>query len=206
MGKKDKRIDTYLKTKAGDFAPILSHVRQLVHKACPEVEETIKWGMPCFEYKGPYFSFAAFKQHCVFGFWKATLLQDPKGYLGERKADGGEAMGHFGRVKQLSDLPPDRVIIDFLKQAMKLNDEGVKLPPRKKVSPKSITVPADLLAALKKNKKAHIAFEAFSPSGKRDYIEWLTDAKTEATRERRLLQALEWIAEGKPRNWRYMKK
>jgi uncharacterized protein YdeI (YjbR/CyaY-like superfamily) len=206
MGKRDKRVDAYIVSKAGSFAPILAHVRELVHKACPDVEETIKWGMPSFDYKGPYFGFAAFKQHCVFGFWKAKLLKDPKNYLGDRKADGGEAMWNFGRVTKISDLPPDNVILDFLKQAKKLNDEGMKLPPKKKVPAKAIKAPAELMDALKKNKKALATFDSFSPSAKRDYVEWITEARTEPTRERRIIQAVEWMAEGKPRNWKYMKR
>jgi uncharacterized protein YdeI (YjbR/CyaY-like superfamily) len=202
----DKRIDAYI-AKAEPFAwPILEHMRMLVHKACPEVTETIKWGMPSFDYKGPYFSFAAFKKHCAFGFWKAKLINDPKNYLGLNKADGGEAMGNFGRVSSLKDLPPDKVLLDFFKQAKKLNDEGVKLPPKSKIAAKAVKPPAYLLTALKKNKKALLTFETFSPSNKRDYIEWLTEAKTETTREKRLVQAIEWMAEGKPRNWKYMKK
>ncbi|MBX2962322.1 MAG: YdeI/OmpD-associated family protein [Cyclobacteriaceae bacterium] len=205
MTKTDKRIDAYI-TKAQPFAqPILKHVRALVHKACPEVTETIKWGMPSFDYKGPYFSFASFKQHCAFGFWKAKLINDPKNYLGLNKAAGGEAMGNFGRVTNLKDLPPDKVIIDFLKQAKKLNDDGVKVAPKKTVS-KDIKAPVWFMDALKKNKIALTTFENFSPSHKREYLEWVTEAKTEATRERRLTQAIEWMAEGKPRNWKYMKK
>jgi uncharacterized protein YdeI (YjbR/CyaY-like superfamily) len=202
----DNRIDAYI-AKAQPFAqPVLNHMRSLVHKACPEVTETIKWGMPSFDYKGPYFSFAAFKNHCVFGFWKARLLKDPKGFLGERKIDGGDAMGHFGRVTGLKDLPPDKVILDFLKQAKKLNDDGIKLPLKKKAPARPIKIPDYFTDALKKNKKALATFDAFSPSHKREYLEWITEAKTEATREKRLEQAMEWMAEGKPRNWKYMRK
>lgn len=204
MTKKDKRIDAYI-TKAQPFAqPILKHVRALVHKACPEVTETIKWGMPSFEYKGLYFGFAAFKQHCTFAFWKARLIKDPKNYLGQNKAAGGEAMGNFGRVTSLKDLPPDKLIIDFLKQAKKLNDDGVKAAPKKTVS-KAIRTPAWFMDALKKNKMALITFQNFSPSHKREYLEWITEAKTEATREKRLATTLEWLAEGKSRNWKYVK-
>ncbi|MCX6275165.1 MAG: DUF1801 domain-containing protein [Bacteroidetes bacterium] len=121
MPPKDKRIDAYI-SKAQPFAqPVLKKLRTLVHKACPEVTETIKWGMPAFEYMGPLLGFAAFKQHCVAGFWKHKLLKDPKGYLGERKNQGGEAMGNLGRMASVKDLPPDRAIIGFIKQAVKLN-------------------------------------------------------------------------------------
>src|SRR6185369_7961512 len=108
MTNTDKRVDAYI-AKAQPFAkPILEHLRMLIHKGCPEVQETIKWGMPSFDYKGPFFSIASFKEHAVFGFWKAKLLKDPKNYLSDRANEGGEAMGHGGRITKLSDLPPDK--------------------------------------------------------------------------------------------------
>src|SRR5438067_996661 len=138
MGKKDKRVDDYI-AKSADFAkPILNHLRELVHKAVPEVEETIKWGFPSFDYKGPFCSMASFRQHAVFGFWKHVLINDPKGYLKERSVDGGEAMGSMGRITSLKDLLPDKVILDLIKQAKKLNDEGIKLPAKKKPEKKEL--------------------------------------------------------------------
>jgi uncharacterized protein YdeI (YjbR/CyaY-like superfamily) len=202
MGKKDKRVDDYIK-KAQPFAqPILTHLRELIHKANPEVEENIKWGMPSFEYKGPCIGIASFKKHAVLGFWKSALIKDPKGYLWERANKGGEAMGNLGRITSLKDLPPDKVIIDFIKQAKKLNDEGVKMV-RERKEKGELEVPGYLTAALKRNKAAKTTFDAFSTSKKRDYIEWLTEAKTDATREKRLDQAIEWMAEGKARHWKY---
>src|SRR5689334_12878262 len=110
----DPRIDAYIE-KAQPFSqPILKKLRQLIHTACPEVTETIKWGMPSFEYKGPMCGFAAFKQHCVFGFWKTKLIDDPKGYMQERSAQGGDAMGNLGRITSVKDLPPDKVLLDFI--------------------------------------------------------------------------------------------
>lgn len=206
MGKKDKRVDSYIE-KSADFAkPILNHLRELVHKACPDVEETIKWGFASFDYKGPFFSMAAFKQHAVCGFWKYSLLNDPDGYLGERSNKGGEAMGNMGRITSIKDLPPDKVIIDLIKQAKKLNDDGIKLPPRKVREKKEIVIPDYFTKALNKNKKALTTFENFSPSHKREYLEWITEAKTEETKNKRMATALEWIAEGKGRNWKYEKK
>jgi len=202
---KDKRIDAYIE-KAQPFAqPILKHLRGLVHKAVPEVTETIKWGMPSFDYKGAFFSIAAFKQHCVAGFWKSKLINDPKGYLGERKNQGGEAMGNFGSMKSMKDLPPDKAIIDFLKQAKKLNDEGIKVE-KKKTAPKELIIPKELTAALNKNKKAKVAFENFPPSHKKEYAEWISEAKTEPTRDKRIQTTMEWLIEGKSRNWKYMRK
>lgn len=206
MGQKDKRVDEYI-LKAQPFArPILTHIRDLVHRACPDVVENIKWGMPSFEYKGPYFGMASFKQHCAMGFWKTELLDDPKGYLGKSKNQGGEAMGNFGKVSDLSDLPPDKVILDFFKQAKKLNDEGIKLPARPKKKAEPIKTPLALTNAFRQNAAAKKNFLAFSPSHQREYIQWINEAKTEPTRDRRVAQAIEWLAEGKSRNWKYERK
>lgn len=206
MPVKDKRIDAYI-AKAQPFAqPVMKKLRELVHKACPEVTETIKWGMPSFEYKGPMFGFAAFKHHCVAGFWKHKLLKDPSNYLGERSAQGGEAMGNLGRMTSTKDLPPDKAIMDFVKQHMKLNDEGVKVERKKPAVKKTLVVPKELTEALNSNKKAKLTFENFSPSQKREYAEWISEAKTEDTRNKRLETAVDWMSEGKPRLWKYMKK
>ena len=113
-------------------------------------------------------------------------------------------MGHFGRITTLSSLPSKKVMTGYIKAAMELNDAGVKSPERVKKPPKPVIVPDDLAARLKSNKKAQATFEGFSPSHKREYIEWITEAKTEATRTKRLETTIEWLAEGKPRNWKYM--
>lgn len=204
MAKKDKRIDAYIQASQPFARTILKHLRKLIHEACPEVEETIKWSMASFDYKGPFVSFAAFKEHCSFGFWKANLIEDKHGYLQPIANAGGEAMGNFGRITSLKDLPPDKVIIGYIKEAKRLNDEGVKLPPRKSAKRAQLEAPDYMLKAIQKNKKALAVYESFSASNQRDYIEWITEAKTEATRHKRLAQAIEWIAEGKPRNWKYM--
>lgn len=203
MTKKDKRIDAYI-TKAKPFArPILTHVRELIHKGCPEVEETIKWGMPSFDYKGAFFSIAAFKEHCALGFWKSALIEDKHGYLQPIANKGGAAMGNFGRVESLKDLPSDKIMLDYIRQAKKLNDEGIK-PVRKPSERRQLEAPDYMLTAIQKNKRAWTTYDNFSASNQRDYIEWITEAKTEATRNKRLAQAIEWMTEGKPRNWKYM--
>ncbi|HLG34846.1 MAG TPA: YdeI/OmpD-associated family protein [Bacteroidia bacterium] len=205
---KDKRIDEYISNAQPFAQPILKHLRELVHKANPEVTETIKWGMPSFEYKGPYFGIASFKQHCVAGFWKHKLLKDPKGYLGEIKSHGGEAMGNLGRMTSINDLPPDKVMLGFFKQAKKLNDDGVKMERPKAKLRKEIPMPKEFASALSKNKKASRFWrdEKFPPSHKREYLEWITEAKTEETKNNRIATTLGWLSEGKSRNWKYMKK
>lgn len=203
MGKKDPRVDVYI-AKANDFAkPILEHLRDLVHKACPDVEETIKWGFPNFDYKGPYCSMASFKQHCAFGFWKAKLMKDAQLM---NNAEDESSMGHFGRITSLKELPSNKKIIGYLKEAKKLNDDGVKLPKKPAAKIKKEIVPPDyFLKLLMKNKRASDTFNAFSPSNKKEYVEWIVDAKTDETRTKRMKTAIEWMAEGKPRNWKYMK-
>jgi len=195
MPKRDPRVDAYI-TAAGGFAqPILRHLRRLVHRACPDVEETLKWRMPTFMYHGILCGMAAFKQHVSFGFWKHALVMG----AGAQR----DGMGSFGKVAKLGELPPDKVLAAAVRRAMQLNETGAKVP-RKTLKRAAPRMPDDLAAALRRNKRALTAFEAFSPSSRRDYVEWITEAKREETRARRLAQATEWIAAGKPRNWKYM--
>jgi uncharacterized protein YdeI (YjbR/CyaY-like superfamily) len=159
----------------------------------------MKWSFPHFTYKGMMASMASFKQHCAFGFWKAALVM-------EDDARSAEAMGQLGRITSLSDLPPKATLVRWIKKAKALNDEGVKVQEERSAPRKPLKAPADLNAALKKNKKALAVFEGFSPTKKRDYIEWITEAKSEQTRAKRLTTAIDWIAEGKSRNWKYEKR
>lgn len=198
MATKDPRIDAYI-DKAQPFArPILRHLRKVVHAGCPDVVETMKWSSPHFDYKGMLCGMSAFKEHCAFGFWKGSLIGI--GGLGESQ----EAMGQFGRITSIDDLPDEKKLIALVKKAAKLNEEGVKVPRAPRTPrPATVDVPDYFLSALKKNKKALSAFESFSPSHKREYVEWISDAKQDATRERRMATALEWLSEGKSRNWKY---
>lgn len=200
---KDPRIDAYI-AKAADFAkPILEHIRMIVHKACPEVTETLKWSMPHFDYKGEMMcSMAAFKGHCVMGFWKASLMKDP---MLMDNAASETSMGHLGRITSLKDLPQDKKLVAFIKEAMELNDKGIKVAKKTAAEKKELEIPEELLLALKKNRKARETFEAFSYSHKKEYVEWIAEAKTEPTREKRLIQTIEWLEEGKSRNWKFVK-
>jgi len=184
----DPRIDAYI-TGSAEFArPILVHLRDVVHRNCPQVEEALKWKMPTFMYHGILCSMAAFKQHCSFGFWKHELV------VGREQTSGTQAMGQFGRITQLADLPSQKILAGYIKKAMQLNEEGIKAP----------RVPDDLAAALKKNRKAAATFAAFSRSSQREYVEWIIEAKREETRVKRLATAIAWMAEGKSRNWKYV--
>jgi uncharacterized protein YdeI (YjbR/CyaY-like superfamily) len=200
----DARIDAYI-AKSAEFArPILSHLRKIVHKGCPGVTETVKWGMPFFEYGGEIVcNMAGFKEHCSFGFWKASLLKDPEGVLNVKDKN---SMGHFDRIGSLKDLPADKIMVALVKEAALLNEQGIKKPlPAKKAPKAALPEPAALTTALKKNKKARAVFDAFPPSHRREYIEWIAEAKTEATREKRIATTVEWLVEGKSRHWKYQK-
>jgi uncharacterized protein YdeI (YjbR/CyaY-like superfamily) len=194
---KNPAVDAYI-AKSADFArPILKRLRGLMHRGCPKVEETIKWGVPHFEYQGVIAGMAAFKQHAAFGFWKRRLMQDPAGFFSK----GESGMG--GRkIRSVDELPSDTVLLGYIREAVALNEQGARVPRSTRKKP-PVKAPPYLAAALKKNAKARKTFENFSPSQQREYVEWLTDAKQEATRERRLATALEWMAEGKTRNWKY---
>ena len=200
MPKIDPRIDAYIK-KAKPFAqPILNHLRQVVHRAVPEVEETMKWSAPHFEYKGMFCGFAAFNEHVGFGFWKAALLEE------HLPGPGGlSSAGQFGKIASLGDLPSDNELTRLLKIARKLNDDDVKAPPMRRGPRPALKAPADLVAALAKNKKAKATFDTFPPGQRREYIAWVTEAKRAATREERIRTAVGWMAEGKIRNWKYTK-
>ncbi|MBT9329432.1 YdeI/OmpD-associated family protein [Paracidobacterium acidisoli] len=206
MGNKDARVDAYIAASAAFAQPVLNELRDIVHQGCPEVEETIKWSMPFFTCKGILCYMAAFKEHCAFGFWKgrAVLGEAMQSSEAERQKDG---MGHIGRLTSLEDLPPRRVLLGYVKKAVKLKEENETSPstPKPRAPKKALPVPGYLAAALKKNQKASAAFEGFPPGRRREYIEWLTEAKTETTRQKRLDTAIEWIAEGKSRNWKYEK-
>lgn len=205
MISKETKIDDYI-AKSADFAkPILLHIRELVHKTCPDVEEKIKWGMPHFDYKaGPLCHMAAFKQHAVMGFWKAALMKDAS-LIDNAKSE--TAMGHLGRITSLKDMPPDKKIMAWIKEAMALTDKGIKLPSKTKTTDKKeLVIPDYFTKAIAKNKKAKQVFDHFAYSHKKEYIGWITEAKTEETRNKRMATAIAWIAEGKGRNWKYEKK
>ena len=195
----DPRIDAYIRNATPFAQPILVQLRDVLHHACPGVEENMKWSRPHFDYKGVFCGMAAFKAHVTFGFWKDALVRERLS-----QADRN-AMAALDRIESTDDLPPRATIARIVKTAAILNDEGVKIarPERPKRAP--ARVPADLSKALTKNARASATFKRFSPSHKREYIEWIVEAKQTATREKRVATAVEWMAEGKPRHWKYVK-
>lgn len=199
MGSRDPRIDAYIAGAAAFARPILDYLRDTVHAYCPEVEEAVKWGSPYFAYRGRLLcGMAGFKQHCSFGFWKGELVV----------ADGSsEAMGQFGRIASLDQAPAKEELGRYIRLAMQLNDADVSTPRRGKaaVARPPTELPDDLAAALQRNRKAAAVFAAFAPSQRREYVEWITEAKRAETRSRRLAQTIEWVAQGKPRHWKYKK-
>lgn len=196
MGARSPEVDAYI-GRAPDFArPILEHIRDVVHSACPEAEEALKWSHPTFVHQGILCGMGAFKAHCVFGFWKGGLIE---------ARGGGTVEGRIGKITTLEDLPPREELQEYVRAAVLLNEKGVKAPRAAKRKPE-IKVPEDLREALSRNAAAAATFEGFSPSQRREYLEWITEAKRSETRSSRIAQAVEWMAEGKPRNWKYMKR
>jgi uncharacterized protein YdeI (YjbR/CyaY-like superfamily) len=202
MEQYDSRVDAFIE-KAADFAkPILEYIREIVHETSPVLMETVKWGFPFFDYKGPVCQMAAFKEHCSFGFWKATLLNDPYNAL----SIGDGSAGSFGRITKIDDLPSKEILQDFIRQAIALNESGKKTPEaiKKASAPKTeLVIPEYFTEFLKAYPNASLNFDRFSYSHKKEYVEWIVDAKSEATRQKRMETAAEWLAEGKSRHWKY---
>jgi uncharacterized protein YdeI (YjbR/CyaY-like superfamily) len=193
-------VDNYIAKQAEFAKPILEHFRELMHATCVDLEEKMKWSMPFFDYKGEMMChIAAFKNHATIGFWKASLIQDSVLQYDE---NSDSSMGGLGKLTSLKDLPSDKKIISLIKKAMQLNDDGIKVV-KKQVTKKELIIPDYFTKAVSKNKKAVSVFEAFSYSCKKEYVQWITEAKTEATKDKRLAQAIEMMAEGKTRNWKY---
>jgi uncharacterized protein YdeI (YjbR/CyaY-like superfamily) len=197
MGTRDKRVDAYI-AEAPDFArPILKKLREVVHKAYPDVTETMKWSIPFFTGKKNICQMAAFKEHCAFGFWYGEQVMG-------KKMGGEEGMGHFGKMRSVKDLPSDRELIACVKRAAELDEAGIKRTQKKPAKAKAeLAVPPDLDEALKRHDKARATFEKFSPSHRREYIEWILEAKREETRVKRVQQTIEQLTEGKSRHWKY---
>jgi len=196
------QVDQYIINSAEFAIPILDHLRNLVHKADARIEEKMKWSMPFFDFKGTVCHMASFKHHCTFGFWKGSLMQDEYGIFKERS----EAMGLLGKITSLEDLPPDEVLIAYIQQAIQLNENNVKLPAKpKSTEKKELVIPEYLVEALQEDPEALAVFQNFSTSNKKDYVLWLEEAKTETTRQKRLVTTLLWLAEGKTRMWKYKK-
>jgi uncharacterized protein YdeI (YjbR/CyaY-like superfamily) len=198
MAHRDPRIDAYI-DRAADFAkPILEYLRDVIHEACPAVEETIKWNAPFYMYEGILCSTPAFKQHCALIMWKGRLLP---------KDDAKYVTTQLRKISSLVDLPPRKKLAGYIKALMKLNEEGARSPTRSGPKfTKPLVVPAELQRAISKNRKANATFAAFPPSHRREYARWIAEAKRPETRERRIKQAVEMIAEGKSRNWKYEKR
>lgn len=197
MATRDKRVDAYI-TKAPPFAkPILTTVRGWVHEGAPACEETLKWGHPSFVQEGILCGMVAFKAYCGVHFWQG------KNVASEFTGPKGPAQ-QLGKLFTVKDLPSKKTFLAYVKKAVELNSSGVKVSRQTKPR-KALAMPPEFRKAIDRSGKARGTFDAFPPSHQREYIEWISEAKQDATRERRIAQALEWLEEGKPRNWKYMK-
>ncbi len=191
----DPRIDSYI-AESADFArDILNHLRALVHRHCPDVEESIRWRMPFFDYKGrPLANMAAFKSHAAFGFWDREAL---------KTGQEGDGAGQFGRIRALADLPDDAVLAAKLREGMAIIDTGDRPKRAARPAKPEADVPLALAEALAGDAVAAATFAAFSASCRREYCEWVGEAKRDETRAKRVAEALAMLREGKRRNWKY---
>jgi len=195
MATKEPGVDAYIQNAPAFAKPILIHLRALAHEACPQVKETLKWRMPHFSHKGILFGMAAFKQHCAVHFWKGSLILD------DHRRSGG--YGNLGKIVAVSELPNKKTLLRYIKNAVALNEGGVR-KPAVKTAKKKLVVPAYFRAALSRNKKAQATFDNFSYSHKKEYVNRITEAKRDETRHKRIKTALQWLAQGKPQNWKYL--
>lgn len=201
----DPRVDAYIEKSAPFAQPILKHLRKLMHQACPHITESVKWSMPFFVQQDIILAnMAAFKQHCAFGFWGTEM----KNALAKNGHTSSDAMGTLGRITSLKDLPSDKDLLAYMRLAAELVESGqrkqsIDRSMRKPAKARHVHIPPELAAALKKNKTAAKAFESFSPSCRREYADWIAEAKRPETRDKRLAQALSQIAQGKSRYWKY---
>lgn len=201
MEQYDNRVDAYIEKSAEFAKPILIHLRKLVHEASADLCETMKWSAPFFDFKGPVCHLGAFKQHCAFGFWKAELMEDPDKILNQQP----DTAGNIGKISSLDDLPADDILIKYIRQALSLNIQGLKVAPKVKSDKPPVATPQYFQDLLDTNAVAGEQFIKLSPSQRGEYISWFEEAKTETTRLKRMNTALKWIAEGKRRNWKYEK-
>lgn len=203
MAKLNPKVTEYIAKSAGFAAPVLNYLRELIHSTCPDVEEEIKWGIPHYGYKGDHLCMmAGFKNHCSFSLYKAEFMKDKQ--IAESVKEG-KKFGYMDKLKFVSDLPPMEVLQSLIKEAMAINEQGIKKVVPKSDKPKVLEVPGYLENALRANPKAEEIFYSKSDSFRKEYIVWITDAKTEDTRQKRIEQSLDWIAQGKGRFWQYAK-
>jgi len=197
------KVDSYIET-AEEFArPILAHLRELIHATCPGIIEEMKWGIPHFDYKGEMMCiFAAYKKHCSYSYWKNALMRDARL---KANSDLAAAKRIMGKLTQVADLPSDSELIAWIEEAMALNEQGIKLPPRKSNGPKEVGIPEAFSVRLAANPTIRAIFESKSASFQKEYNIWIGEAKSDATRGKRIDEALAWIAQGKGRFWKYAK-
>lgn len=199
MAKFNSKVEEYIATSEDFAKPILKHLQQIIHETCSDVEEDIKWGTPHYGYKGDHLCMmGGFKNHCSFSLYKAEFMKD-KAIQDSVKA--GKKFGFMDKIKSVADLPSKNILVAYIKEAMAINEKGIKKVMPKSDKPKVIETPDYFTKELSKNTKAKTVFESKSPSFRKNYLIWITDAKTDDTRQKRIEQSLEWIAEGKGRFW-----
>ena len=200
MKRRSSEVDRYIRSSAVFARPVLRRLRTFFHRADPRISETIKWGVPHFEYQGILGSMAAFRKHVSVGFWKGGMIGDEAGVF---ESAGNRKMTML-RMRDVADVPSADLMLVYIRRAVALNERGMRIPARKRTAVR-VAIPSFFSNALRANRKASDVFSRLSRSHQREYVDWLTEAKREETRQRRMATAIKWLSEGKPRNWKYMK-
>ena len=199
MPKKLPAVDAYIE-KAPPFSrPVLKRIRRVFHRASPKVEEAMKWGTPHFVHEGIVGGMAAFKKHVAFGFWNARSMKDPAGLFG----DAPKASPFAIKVASVDELPPDDVLAAYVREAVALNESGEKRKPARAKRKPAVRAPKDLMDALKDDAEAISVWKGFTPGKRREYVDWILEAKRDATRAKRIETTVAWVSEGKEKNWKY---
>lgn len=199
---RSQQVDNFIDNAAEFAQPVLIYMRELIHEACPQVVESIKWGMPSFDYKGPLIVMGAFKNHMAINFWKAQLMADSENIF----VKSGQSKGTFGKINSINQLPPREILMAYIFEAIDLNEKGIKITKTKKEQvAKELPIPEDFLNALNSNPLAMSNFQQMSPSQRKEYINWIIEAKREVTRISRIEKAIIQLLEKKSRDWKYLK-
>ncbi|MES2006117.1 MAG: YdeI/OmpD-associated family protein [Bacteroidota bacterium] len=203
MAQLNKKVTEYISNSAEFAQGIMEHLRQIIHETCPDAEEDIKWGTPHYSYKGDHLCMmGGFKNHCSFSLYKAEFIKDKEIMLSVK---AGKKFGYMDKLKSIADLPSKKILVSLLKEAMTINEKGIKKEKPVSDKPKLVETPDYLIQRLSTDPKAKEIFNTKSNSFRKEYIVWISDAKTDETRQKRLAEAMEWIAEGKSRFWKSKK-
>lgn len=195
MNEASENITAYIEKATPEFKEVMIALRSVLNNPNFDIKEDWKWGAPNFNNEGMICWLAHFRNHVGMNFFKGTLIKDKYNLFTHYREEKGNRQLKFSDINQII---PEQIEY-YIEEAIKLNQENIKVV-KKEID---TSLPLDLETELNNNPKAKMFFESLAPSYKRDYIEWIEEAKREATRTKRLATTMEWLSEGKKKNWKY---